>query len=124
MLVAHLYTENGALAEDRHGDYHMFCVAKDKKGRCTKRESQPCSLGMIQWNFCVHEGMSATQWLSLHPEWGDWRFQVSFYLDQIKERKARYNSLNVAIESWNFGARPAYLMKVKKHVAFAKDALY
>ena len=104
ILVAHLYTENGAFSEDRDGDHG-------------------CSLGMIQWNFCVHEGMKARAWVKLHPEWADWRYQVNFYLDQINLRREQYNSLHVAIESWNFGARPTYLKKVKSHVAFASSLL-
>jgi len=104
LLIAHLYTENGAFSEDRDGD-------------------NGCSLGMIQWNFCVHEGMKARQWVKKNPEWGDWRFQVNFYLDQINLRKEKYGSLTDAISSWNWGAHPRYIKKVQSHVAYAKSLL-
>ncbi len=104
LLVAQIYTENGAMAEDRDGDHG-------------------CSLGTIQWNFCVHEGMKARAWVKLHPEWGEWRYQVSFYLDQMNQRKEHYGSLKVAQESWNFGGRPWYYQKITSNVALASSWL-
>jgi len=105
ILLAHLLIENGALSEHRDGD-------------------NGCSLGMIQWNFCVHENMKARKWVALHPEWGEWRFQVNFYLDQINLRTEKYGSLTRGIASWNWGAHPSYIAKVKRHVNLANSLLY
>jgi len=104
LLIAHLYTENGAFAEDRHGD-------------------NGCSIGILQWNLCVHEKMSVKRWTEKNPEWKDWRFQVRFYLQKMAERKTKYKNIYVAIESWNFGGRPWYLKKVKSNLEFAKTLL-
>lgn len=105
LLVAHLITENGALAEDRHGD-------------------NGCSMGVIQWNTCVHEGMKVEKFFKNNPEWRDWRYQVTHYLNEITRRKAKYDSLTVALESWNFGGRPWYLQRIKSNVRVANSLLY
>lgn len=104
LLLAHLYTENGALAEDRHGD-------------------QQCSLGIIQWNTCVHSKMNVNRFLEKHPEFREWRYQVRFYLDRMSERLAKYGSIDRAIESWNPGGKPWYLQKVKRNVGAIRSIL-
>lgn len=104
LLMAHLFTENGALAEDRHGDNN-------------------CSLGMLQWNFCIHEGMKVDKWLKLHPQWADWKFQVRFYLTQMSERNKKYGNIERAIRSWNYNAGVPYLNKVKRNVRVIQNML-
>lgn len=99
-FMAHLLTENGALAEDIHGDNN-------------------CSIGMIQWNLCAHEGMKVDRWLALHPEWADWEFQIRFYLDEMTWRLEKYESIDRAILSWNPGAGWAYVSLVKSRIDWA-----
>lgn len=110
LLVAHLYTENGAMAEGRHGDP-------------IPGTTKHCSIGIIQWNLCSHKGMSVESWLAKNPEWADWRFQVNFYLDTIQSYIARYGDLDSAIAHWNWGGRPFYLAKVKGNLHAAAALL-
>jgi hypothetical protein len=100
--MAHLIKENGALAEDRHGDYNGA--------------GNPCSLGMLQWNTCIHYGKSVHRWLNENPKWRDWRFQVRFYLDQMQGRIAKYKSVDRAIRSWNYNAGQQYVDSVHRHI--------
>ena len=108
ILVAHLLLANGALAEDRHGDY--------------RPDGQPCSIGIIQWHLCIHEGMTVPQWLAKHPEWGDWRFQVRHYLGEMQRRLERKGHIDRAIQSWNPASKP-YLKHVYGRLAWAKELL-
>ena len=101
--MAHLYQENGALAEDRHGDWYA-------------EGGYHCSLGMHQWNLCVHENHSVEYWLRENPEWAEWRFQIRHYLGEMDHRLKKYGNIDTAIASWNFGGHPWYLQKVKNNV--------
>jgi hypothetical protein len=105
ILVAHLLTENGALAEDRHGD-------------------QGCSLGIIQWNTCIHNGQSVKNYIRNNPKMAIYENQILFYLQEIKKMKEKYGTIELAIAHWNWGARPYYLNKVKSNISWAKQLLY
>lgn len=101
-LVAHLLTENGALAEDRHGD--------SRDGGKTY-----CSLGIIMWNTCAHYGMNVEKYLTLNPKMKDWRTQINFYLSEMQWRLKDKGNIDAAIASWNPGS-PGYLSLVNKKV--------
>lgn len=57
LFAAQLIAENGAMTADRTGD-------------------NGCSVGLIQYNACVHHKVKATRFLELHPEWNDWKYQL------------------------------------------------
>lgn len=107
ILLAHLLTENGALSEDRHGDWIDV--------------NRPCALGIPQWNTCIHYQQNVYRWIKNNPEWADWRFQVNFYLSEMQWRIDTYG-LYGAIRSWN-PSDPYYLNKVKRHVLDAEVLL-
>lgn len=69
--VSQLYQENGALDPVRLGD-------------------NGCSFGLIQYNACVHDGISATKFMQRHPEWKDHMFQLRVMTDWIVERRKIY----------------------------------
>lgn len=85
ILVAHLYSENGAMAEDIITD-------------------GGCSFGLLQWNACAHYRQSARRYLSEHPEMKDYRTQVRFYLAEMRWRYMMLGTIDNAIGSWNPGA--------------------
>jgi len=72
LLTAQLLVENGALSETIHGD-------------------NGCSVGIPQYNACVHHGMKAERFLEKHPEWKDWKFQMERMADMVAERYALYD---------------------------------
>jgi hypothetical protein len=72
ILVAQVIQENGSLSESVHGD-------------------AGCSVGILQYNACVHHGLSAKRFLQKHPEWSDWRFQLERMADMVAERYALYD---------------------------------
>lgn len=68
MFAAQLMQEDGALNENTIGDHG-------------------CSFGILQYNSCKHDGISAKRFLSLHPEWKGYRYQLQQMAD---ERAAAY----------------------------------
>jgi hypothetical protein len=72
LLVAQLYQENGAVTADRIGDHG-------------------CSFGLIQFNACVHEHVTAKRFLQLHPEWQDYRFQLAVMADSVADRYRQFH---------------------------------
>lgn len=109
LLLAHVYSENGALAEDRHGDWID--------------SNRPCSIGIPQINTCIHYGMNVYRFLDKNPEYKDWRAQFRLYLDWMDKRLTRYGDIDTAIRSWNFNAGTAYLKRVKKNVTVVESFL-
>lgn len=86
LLTAQLLQENGALAEDRDGDHG-------------------CSIGIPQYNACAHHRMNAKRYREIHPEWNDWRFQMTWMADQtVKTLQAFDGNAKCAIIHHN---RPA-----------------
>lgn len=69
--VSQLYQENGALDPTRLGDHG-------------------CSFGLIQYNACAHDGISATKFMQRNPEWKDSHFQLKVMVDWIVERRKIY----------------------------------
>jgi hypothetical protein len=64
--------ENGALAEDRHGDNN-------------------CSVGIPQRYVCQFGFPSATAFVKKYPEWKDWQFQVRWMADSVKAKYEKYH---------------------------------
>lgn len=71
-LIAQLIQENGSFNES--GIYHGNCV-----------------FGIPQINTCGRFNMKATEYLELHPEWRDWRYQVEQMAIQTKQRFDRFD---------------------------------
>lgn len=71
LLTAQIIQENGSLSENVHGD----------KG---------CSVGVLQYNACVHHHVSAKRFLELHPEWKSWEYQMERMADMVADRMEIY----------------------------------
>jgi len=74
LLVAQLIQEAGSLSETTIGD-------------------GGCSFGILQYNACVHHGMSAKNFLAKPQwkEWNDWRYQLDRMADMVAERYELYD---------------------------------
>lgn len=101
LLLAHLLTENGALAEDRHGDFH---------------DGIPCSIGIPQINTCIHFNQNVYQYLDEHPDMREWRNQFRMYLQWMDARITKYEDIDEALRSWNRNAGTPYLTKIKGNI--------
>lgn len=67
LLTAQVIQENGSLSENVHGD-------------------GGCSVGILQYNACVHHGVSAKKFLEKHPEWKSWQYQLDRMADMVADR--------------------------------------
>ena len=72
LLVAQLIQENGSLSESIHGD-------------------NGCSVGILQYNACVHNGMKAKRFLETHPAWKDWHYQLEQMANMVADRYEIYD---------------------------------
>lgn len=72
LLTAQIIQENGSLSENVHGD-------------------QGCSVGVLQYNACVHHKMSAKRFLEVYPEWKSWEYQFERMADMVANRMEIYN---------------------------------
>jgi hypothetical protein len=74
LLTAQLIQENGALDETVIGDHG-------------------CSIGILQYNVCVHHHMKAATWLKLpqNQVWKDYRFQLSVMADAVASRYQKFH---------------------------------
>ena len=102
LLIAHLYSENGAMNEDSITDHG-------------------CSFGLLQWNACAHYGMSASAYLTKHPEMKAWDAQVRFYLADMQDRIAKYGSIDAGIGSWNPAAYDREIWRAHQALAFVQS---
>lgn len=71
LLTAQIIQENGSLSENVHGD-------------------NGCSVGVLQYNSCVHNGMKAKRFLETHPEWKSWEYQFERMADMVADRMDIY----------------------------------
>lgn len=71
LFAAQLLQENGAIAEDRHGD-------------------GGCSIGIPQRNVCQF-GYSAKSFIRKYPEWKDWRMQMRWMADYTAKQYERFD---------------------------------
>lgn len=72
LLLAQIIQENGSLSETVHGD-------------------GGCSVGLVQYNACVHHGLNAKRFLQKYPEWKTWEYQLERMADMVAERYEMYN---------------------------------
>lgn len=72
LLTAQIIQENGSLSENVHGDHG-------------------CSVGILQYNACVHARVSAIRFLELHPEWKSWEYQLERMADMVEDRMEKYD---------------------------------
>lgn len=67
-----------------------------------------CSLGIPQYNACVHKKMSAKTFLKKNPEWGDYKFQLNWMADNMVAKYQKFKKARCAIVAHN---RPASARK-------------
>lgn len=72
ILTAQLIQENGSLSESVHGD-------------------NGCSVGIVQYNACVHNNQNAQAFLRDHPEWKDWKYQMQEMAEMVSKRIVAYH---------------------------------
>jgi len=48
-----------------------------------------CSVGIVQYNACVHNGISGKRFLERYPEWKDARYQIDRMTEMVTERYFR-----------------------------------
>lgn len=72
LLTAQIIQENGSLSENVHGD-------------------NGCSVGVLQYNACVHHNQSAKKFLETHPEWKSWEYQFERMADMVADRMEIYD---------------------------------
>ncbi len=86
LLVAQIMQENGALTPDRIGDHG-------------------CSFGILQYNACSHNNLSAKHFLARNPQWRDYRFQLASLADEVKINLKQFGTIRCTIV-WHNG--PAF----------------
>lgn len=72
LLVAQLIQEAGSLSETTIGD-------------------GGCSVGILQYNACVHHGMNAKRFLQKHPAWKSWEYQLEQMANMVADRYEIYD---------------------------------
>ena len=73
LLASQLFSENGSLSETHTKGDHG------------------CAVGIVQYNACSHNGMSAKRFLQVYPEWVDYKYQLRWMADAVDQRYKRFH---------------------------------
>lgn len=109
ILTAQLIQEAGSLSEWTIGD-------------------SGCSVGILQYNACVHHGISGNRFLQEYPEWQSWTYQMDRMADMVAERYELYDDIKLIVVHHNSpaaarrGQVTRYWHDVAKRQALLTDA--
>lgn len=130
--TAQLYQENGAFDPLRLGDavYTTVCKEKDWKGNCSEEVkvlSHYCSFGLLQYNACARDGMSAKKFLEKNPEWKTVDYQLNRMTEEIVFRRGKYGDLRRSVLGHNCPAcankgyldsKAGYVRQIEKKLGY------